>query len=138
MSKQKKEKQKARVQLVSVYTEKLKAERKAATAREEAAQVVSTASKGLLAAGWNLKSVTDASKLLRDADAEAQKLISSDNRIHNRDGPFGKLDLAAACAFHAVHEKHAPLARIAENTTQIANALGELRAIRMKHAESRV
>ena len=81
--------------------------------------------------------VTDARKLLRDADAEAQRLISSGNRIHNRDG-FGKLDLAAACAFHAVHEKHAPLARIAENTTQIANALGELRAIRIKHAESRV
>ena len=47
--------------------------------------------------------VTDARKLLRDADAEAQRLISSGNRIHNRDG-FGKLDLAAACAFHNVHE----------------------------------
>ena len=82
--------------LVSVYTEKLKADRAAATACEEAAQVFSTARKGLLAAGRNLMDVTDARKLLRDADAEAQRLISSGNRIHNRDG-FGKLDLAAAC-----------------------------------------
>ena len=50
--------------------------------------------------------VTDARKLLRDADAEAQRLISSGNRIHYRDG-FGKLDLAAhplLAAFHNVHE----------------------------------
>ena len=47
--------------------------------------------------------VADANKLLRDDFAEAQKLTSSDNHIHNRDG-FGKLDLAAACAFHNVHE----------------------------------
>ena len=86
-----------------MFTEKLKADRTAATACEEAAQVFSTASKGLLAAGRNLMAVADANKLLRDDFAEAQKLTSSDNRIHNRDG-FGKLDLAALCAFHNVHE----------------------------------